>query len=244
MLSSQVDDHSAARHSILTREAVRVSGNKWFSCIDLGTGAELFVNASARRARWCAHTSVLRETPASPIAHIGHLAISGASARCGAGGTAKGIAMNREKQAGQAVVLVAAVLLLILLPIMGLGIDFGYFRYQEVQLQTAADAAAIAAAGELSYGVTCSCNAVQAAGQNASAANGFASGAGGATVTVNNPPQSSQDPNSGNANYVEVVITQNEPTFFARILGINSVALAARAEAMQSSKRGNGVLVE
>jgi hypothetical protein len=63
-------------------------------------------------------------------------------------------------------------------------------------------------------------------------------------VNVNNPPQSAQDSNSGNASYVEVVITQNQPTFFVRILGINSVALVARAEAMQSSKSGNGVLVE
>jgi uncharacterized membrane protein len=152
--------------------------------------------------------------------------------------------MRRKKEAGQALVLAAVALLLVLLPIMGLGIDFGYFRSQQVQLQTAADAAAIAAAGELSYSVTCSCNAVQAAGQNASAANGFTNDANGATVTVNNPPQSSQDPNSGNPNYVEVIVTQNEPTFFAKVLGINSVALAARAEAMQSSKSGNGVLVE
>jgi uncharacterized membrane protein len=133
--------------------------------------------------------------------------------------------------------------LLVLLPIMGLGIDFGYFRYREVELQTAADAAAIAAAGELSYAVSCSCNAVQTAGQNASAANGFANSANGATVAVNNPPQAARDPNNGNANYVEVVITQTEPTFFAKVIGINGATLAARAVAMQSSQ-GGGVLVE
>jgi uncharacterized membrane protein len=150
----------------------------------------------------------------------------------------------RNRQAGQALVLVAVALVLVLLPIMGLGIDFGYFRYQEVQLQTAADAAAIAAAGELSYSVSCSCNAVQAAGQNAAAANGFSNDANEATVAVNNPPQSAQDPNNSNAHFVEVVITQSEPTFFAKILGINSVPLAARAEATQSGKGGGGVLVE
>jgi uncharacterized membrane protein len=180
----------------------------------------------------------------SPIENSSDLAVSCAGPGFGFRGTAKEFAMKRKKEAGQALVLVVVALLLILLPIMGLGIDFGYFRYQQVQLQTAADAAAIAAAGELSYGVTCSCNAVQAAGRSASAANGFANGANGVTVNVNNPPQSAQDSNSGNASYVEVVITQNQPTFFVRILGINSVALVARAEAMQSSKSGNGVLVE
>jgi uncharacterized membrane protein len=151
--------------------------------------------------------------------------------------------MKRKTEAGQALVLAAVAVLFVLLPIMGLGIDFGYFRYQEVQLQTAADAAAIAAAGELSYSVSCSCNAVQAAGQNAAAANGFTNNANGITVAVNNPPQSAQDPNSGNSNYVEVVITQNEPTFFAKVIGVNGATLAARAVAMQLSQ-GGGVLVE
>jgi uncharacterized membrane protein len=149
--------------------------------------------------------------------------------------------MKRKKESGQTLVLVAGALLLILLPIMGLGIDFGYFRYQQAQLQTAADAAAIAAAGELSYSVSCSCSAVQAAGQDASAANGFTNGANGATVSVNNPPQDSQDPNNGNVNFVEVVITQTEPTFFAKALGVSSITLGARAEAAQSSK-GGGIL--
>jgi uncharacterized membrane protein len=152
--------------------------------------------------------------------------------------------MKRKREAGQALVLVAVALVLVLLPIMGLGIDFGYFRYREVQLQTAADAAAIAAAGELTYSVTCSCNALQAAGQSASTANGFTNDANGATVAVNNPPQSAQDPNNGNPNYVEVVVTQSEPTFFAKVLGINSVSLAARAVATQASRGSGGVLVE
>jgi uncharacterized membrane protein len=180
----------------------------------------------------------------SLIANGSQRLASGCGAAFMSGGATMRIAMRREKEAGQALVLVAVGLLLVVLPIMGLGIDFGYFRYQEVQLQTAADAAAIAAAGELSYSVTCSCNAVQAAGQNASAANGFTNDANGTIVTVNNPPQSAQDPNSGNSNYVEVVVTRSEPTFFGKVLGINSVALAARAEAAQPSKSGGGVLVE
>jgi len=154
------------------------------------------------------------------------------------------MALKRKPEAGQALVLVAAALVFVLLPILGLGIDVGYFRSQEAQLQTAADAAAIAAAGELSYAATCSCAAVQLAGQNAAAANGFTDQTNGATVAVNNPPQSSSDPNNGNSNFVEVVITQNEPTFFSRILGINSASLAARAEAMQPNKNSGGVLVE
>jgi len=157
---------------------------------------------------------------------------------------AEAMKQKRKHEAGQALVLVAAALVFVLIPILGLGIDIGYFRSQETELQTAADAAAIAAAGELSYSATCSCAAVQVAGQNSAAANGFTNDANGATVLVNNPPLSSNDPNNGNSNFVEVVITQNEPTFFARILGINSASLAARAEAMQPNKNSGGVLVE
>lgn len=151
--------------------------------------------------------------------------------------------MKRNRQSGQALVLVAVALLLVLLPIMGLGVDLGYLRYQQTLLQTAADAASTAAAGELSYSVTCSCSAVQTAGQNAASAGGFTNGANAATVTVNNPPQSAQDPNSGNPNYVEVIVTQTEPTFFGKVLGFSSVPLTARAESKQASS-GAGVLVE
>ena len=51
--------------------------------------------------------------------------------------------MKRKHEAGQALVLAAVAVVFVLIPIMGLGIDVGYYRSQEVQLQTAADAAAI-----------------------------------------------------------------------------------------------------
>jgi uncharacterized membrane protein len=177
----------------------------------------------------------------SPIAYGIRLVAAGSSATFACRQSSVGIAMKRKKESGQTLVLALGALLLILLPIMGLGIDFGYFRYQQAQLQTAADAAAIAAAGELSYSVSCSCNALQVAGQDASAANGFTNGVNAATVSVNNPPQDSQDPNNGNVNFVEVVITQTEPTFFSKALGVTSITLGARAEATQSTN-GAGTL--
>src|SRR5260370_35367630 len=76
------------------------------------------------------------------------------------------VTMTRKNEAGQALVLVA-VALVILLGFAGLGIDMGNLRYQRRLQQTAADAAAIAGATNLSYG------GVQTGAQNASTAKGF-----------------------------------------------------------------------
>jgi Flp pilus assembly protein TadG len=238
MLRSQARNRCVGRKLFIRSAAIAALIHKWCGNIHLRTPAEMMVKFNCAQ-RTGAFTSVNVAPPrVSPIADTAQLF----AATPGAVRT-EVHERNRRKEAGQALVLVAGALLLVLLPIMGLAIDFGFYRYQQVQLQTAADAAAIAAAGELSYSVSCQCNALQEAGQNASAANGFANDANGTIVSVNNPPQSSQDPNNGNTNFVEVVITETEPTFFAKALGVNSVTLGARAEATQSSK-GGGVLVE
>ena len=54
--------------------------------------------------------------------------------------------MSRNGESGQAIVAVALGLV-VLLGMLGLGIDFGYLRYMKRQMQTAADAAAIAGSG-------------------------------------------------------------------------------------------------
>jgi Flp pilus assembly protein TadG len=124
---------------------------------------------------------------------------------------------------GQALVLIA-LSLVVLLGFLGLATDVGYLRYMKRRLQAAADAGAIAGASEKKNGG----NYLTAARNDASL-NRFTNGTNGVTVTVNNPPASG--PNSGNFDYVEVTVSQNQPTFFAKIFGINSVPLGARAVA-------------
>ncbi|HUJ33038.1 MAG TPA: pilus assembly protein TadG-related protein [Candidatus Acidoferrum sp.] len=128
----------------------------------------------------------------------------------------------RRLDAGQAIVVVALALVA-LLAILGLAIDIGYLRYTKRKLQTAADAAAMAGAAELSHGD------VTSGAKADSAANGFTDGSSGATVTVNNPPKSGQ--HVGDSKYVETIVAKTTPTFFAKAFGVNSIALQARAVA-------------
>lgn len=143
--------------------------------------------------------------------------------------------MKRNKEAGQALVL-TAVALVMLMGFAGLAIDMGVMRHEKRLQQTAADAAALAGANNLSYG------GVTAAGQAASAANGFSDtgttcstgcptsgNVGFITVTINNPPASG--PHAGDVKYVEALVNEIHPTYFMRVLGTNQQSVTARAVA-------------
>lgn len=141
----------------------------------------------------------------------------------------------------------------ILLPVLcgfaALAIDIGILRYQKEQLQSAADAAAIAGALEISYcGGTSNCAVMQAAALQSMSENGYSNvtlntqctgtnSATGITLTLNNGPcelgSTANDPNYGSTSSVEAVVAKEEPTYFGRILGIKQTLLSARAEATQ-----------
>jgi hypothetical protein len=105
----------------------------------------------------------------------------------------------------------------------GLAVDAGMmFRAKRV-LQAAADAGAIAGAAEVQYAD------VTSAAKAATAMNGVTDGSSGTTVTVHNPPSSG--PYAGNSGYVEVLVTQAEPTFFMKIFHLSSMNVGARAVA-------------
>ena len=159
----------------------------------------------------------------------------------------------RQKEAGQAL-LITVLGITVLIGALGLGIDMGYYRYQKRQLQTAADAAALAGAqaypSGTSYITPAATQALNSDGYGASS---------GTTATINNPPTCTTsapcnlpatDPNHGQPNFVEVVLTQNQPTFFSKIFGVTSVPLTARSEAEANqnciytlSKSGTGVAI-
>jgi hypothetical protein len=124
---------------------------------------------------------------------------------------------------GQALVLTALALVVLML-MAGLGVDVGFLRYQKQQMQKAADAGAIAGASALIYN-----GKYKAAAQADSSANGFTSGNNGIVVTVNMPPASG--PNQSKIGFVEVIVSQLQPTFFMRLGGFTSVPVSARAVA-------------
>ena len=132
---------------------------------------------------------------------------------------------DRNGQAGQSLVFVALGMV-VLIGILGLAIDIGYYRYVRRELQTAADAAALAGAMDLSY------SDVTTAAQAASSENGFANGSNGVTVTVFNPPHDGPYASSSYPTYVEAVVTQtNVPQFFSKVLGVRPITLSASAVA-------------
>ena len=117
----------------------------------------------------------------------------------------------------------------------GLGIDMGMLRYQKRLQQTAADSGALAGANNLAFPAS---GGVAAGAKGATSQNGFTDGTNNVTVTVNKPPASG--PHTGNANYVEVLVTAVQPTYFMKILGINSETLTARAVATNITGGASG----
>ena len=137
-----------------------------------------------------------------------------------------------------------ALMIVPLLGFLGLGIDVGALRLAKQQLQAAADAGALAGTLELSNcGGTADCANLTTAAQDALSENGLTgstllknctpSSLHTLTIEVNNGPCAlgSADPNNANTKVVEVVVSEWQPTSFARVLGFNSVALQVRAEA-------------
>lgn len=153
---------------------------------------------------------------------------------------------ERRQDTGQALVVVALGMV-VLIGFLGLGIDMGYMRMVKRQVQNVADAAAMAGAVELNQCAgTVDCSAMTAAAQDALTENNFtgstlvtqcgtASGSPTLTVMVNNPPcymgSTAKDPNYNNNNFTEVVVSEKVSTPFARIFGVSSETVSARAEA-------------
>jgi len=127
----------------------------------------------------------------------------------------------RKAPPGQALPILAAAMALIL-GLCGLAVDVGLLYTARRSMQTAADAAAVAGATALRSAQT-----VSSAARAAATLNGFTNGSNDTTVAVNNPPASGTY--SGNASYVEVVVTQPQPTYFLRALGYNTVSVSSRA---------------
>ncbi len=121
----------------------------------------------------------------------------------------------------------------VLVGFLGLAFDLGIARNSRRQMQNAADAAAIAAAQALSKGQDYS-----AAAQAAAAQNGFTDGHS-TRMSSYNVSVSTAAPSggsySGNAEALQVTISQLQQTYFLRALGMNSMAIKATAVGLAKS---------
>lgn len=153
--------------------------------------------------------------------------------------------MRRNREAGQALYL-TAMSLIVVVGLLGFGIDMGTLRYEKRLQQTAADAAAIAGASNLPLDGSGSAGVIYGA-KNASATNGFtdsgtdctaSAAVGTVCVQVNSPPQDSEKHNGDN-NSVEVLVSAVHPTYFVRIFGVTKETVTARAVATNVSSGPN-----
>jgi hypothetical protein len=157
-------------------------------------------------------------------------------------------AMRNRNEADQALIL-TALALVVLMGFAGLAIDMGVMRYDKRLQQTAADAAAIAGASNLAFG------GVAAGAQDAATRVGYTDNGGEQVSTCTgaavgticdqvNSVQTTGGPQSGphanDPNYVEALVAVVHPTYFMKILGINTETITARAVA--SNLGGNGCL--
>ena len=108
---------------------------------------------------------------------------------------------------------------------LGLTFDAAYLYHLRREATIAADAGAKAASIELQNGSTSDTVKTQAKAE--SAANGFTNGVNGVTVTVNAPPVGGNW--AGNANAVQVIVSQAVTTSFMQVLGISSAQVVAEA---------------
>ena len=148
-----------------------------------------------------------------------------------------------QRQRGQMIPLLAFATLAIL-AMAALAVDVGTWRYQQRIEQSAADAGAVAGAIQLYYfpqtpGTPAPIE-VRDAAQSATSLNGFTDdgGIGQTVVAVNNPPTNNTPSNVGATPYppgaaVEVIVTKQQPTYFASVFGRKSQAVYARAVAVR-----------
>ena len=132
--------------------------------------------------------------------------------------------MNTQRSEKGQVLVMIAVLMVGLIGITAVAVDGGRTYAQRRSVQNAADNAALA--GGLAK---CYSDPVSSTALTAAAANGFDNNGTTNTVSVYNPPVSG--PNTGKAEYVEVVISSSIDTTFAQVVYSGDLGADARAVA-------------
>ncbi|MFN2459634.1 MAG: pilus assembly protein TadG-related protein [Candidatus Velthaea sp.] len=137
--------------------------------------------------------------------------------------------LARSADRGQ-VIPIVAIALVGLFGAAALAVDVGYWRYSQRLQQSAADSAAIAGANELAYPAAAD---IVAAAKRDAATNGFTDGTSNVAVVVNSPPQSGAY--AGKNSAVEVIVSRQQPVFFASIFGGPPQVVSTRAVAVSNT---------
>jgi hypothetical protein len=144
------------------------------------------------------------------------------------------------------VAIIVAVCLTVLLTAVAFSIDGGIILEDRRQLQAACDAAALAGSSDLyaNYPVNQGLdpqNTARDSAKSVASLNGFTDKVN-ADVDVRIPPTTGKF--TGKAGYIEVVITYNQPRYFSRVLGSDTIPVQARAVARgQWVPNNNGIIV-
>jgi len=133
---------------------------------------------------------------------------------------------KRSRRRRGQIVLLSALTLPAAAAFLGLALDTGLVLETRRRVQSAADSAVMSATHELQRGKPDL--AVDAAFLDA-ARNGFDDEAPQTSVTVNHPPAGG--PRAGNTDFVEVIISENLPTYFLRFINRSQVEVRGRAVA-------------
>lgn len=105
----------------------------------------------------------------------------------------------------------------VIIALAALAVDTGFLYATRRNMQTVADAAAVAGSNALQAGQTFA--QAQNAAQDVATLNGYSNGINDVTVTVAHPPT---NPNPNTGIYVEVDVTRPVPTYFMRVLGFDT----------------------
>lgn len=142
-------------------------------------------------------------------------------------------------ESGQTLVL-TAISMLVLMGFLAMATDVSILFHDRREMQSAADAGALAATLEMEKGGTSS--QIVTAADTAGSSNGFTDGSNGVTIAVHTPPISGYHQSSG---YVEVDITQASiPTVLMGLFGQKYVSVATRAVAgITAASTGCGTLL-
>lgn len=147
---------------------------------------------------------------------------------------------TRKGEDGQTTVLMAFIMATFLFGFIAFGIDIQNLFQAKRQAQAAADAAAIAAAEEFSYGSTAESTAAAAVAK----LNGFDNGAttNPATVTVSTPSGGNYN---GSASYLQVTVSKPVTTFFTALINHKStMAVSGRAVAAAGQSSPSCICLE
>lgn len=124
--------------------------------------------------------------------------------------------------------IIFAMILPLLIGMVGIAIEIGLWFEQKRDMQSAADAAAIAGAFEISEGNSDA--TMETSGKSSSALNGYTHGIDGVTVVINRPPDANSA-HDGDSNYVQAVVQRPQTLLFSADLNPGAVTLIARATA-------------